>query len=127
MKRAAYILGLLTLMIPGGAYAADTDLAYAVQLRAAPADEYPAVRRLAKGLSVEIHGCLTTVEWCDISWRGNRGWVQMDALGYPSALRAPKVSFNLETYWDANYDRQLWYADRSDWYRRSLRQQISER
>lgn len=97
---------------------------------AGPGDAYPQVMRLAAGLQISLHGCTADTNmgepgttWCDVTWRGKRGWVQGDALEVRehgvrqpvSAAAVPAASFELASYWDANYKSRLWYADRSKW------------
>jgi uncharacterized protein YraI len=133
MQRISIIIALIGvgLLSSSMARAAEGQLSSAVQLRAGPGDEYPAIKRLARGLSVDIHGCLRTWDWCDVSWRGARGWVAADALAaerqdlripvaeYGPALGVPAISFRLSAYWDANYNSAPWYAERDVWSRHS--------
>ena len=96
------------------------------QMYAGPNAEYPQVMHLAAGLQVAIHGCVAGQAWCDVSWRGKRGWVTAAALEYsekgesvaltevaPSVI--PTATFELGRYWDANYKTRLWYSDRAKW------------
>ena len=76
---------------------------------------------------MEIHGCLQNGGWCDVSWRGKRGWVEAAALecnntGERMPLSAtiarsnfPVVAFEFKSYWDTNYKQKLWYEDRAKW------------
>ena len=134
MRRAPFIvLGLfaLPLLTSQLAQASDGKLSTAVQMRAGPSSNYPSVTRLAKGLSVDIHGCLKSWDWCDVSWRGNRGWVPAEAVDsrgeqghlpinqYGAKSGVPEVTFQLNSYWDSNYNAHSWYADRDTWSRQS--------
>ncbi len=134
MRRAPFIvIGMLSLPLFFTAVAqaaspipqsADGKLASAVQMRSGPGDEFPAVTRLAKNLNVDIHGCLKSWDWCDVSWRGNRGWVPAEAIDYRrgaervsvrehgSELGVPEVTFQINSYWDDHYNNQLFYGDR---------------
>ena len=127
MRRAPFIvLGMLAIpfLTTQIAQAADGKLSDAVEMRAGPSGTYPAVTRLAKGLSVDIHGCLKSWDWCDVSWRGNRGWVPASAITarqddqrlplvqYGPKLGVPEVTFQLNSYWDSNYSHSLWYGQR---------------
>jgi len=83
MRRARFIiLGMLALPVLTTqiAQAADGKLSSAVSMQAGPGAEFPEVRRLAKDLTVDIHGCLKSWDWCDVSWRGNRGWIPAAAI-----------------------------------------------
>ena len=132
MRRVSLVIGFVaaTLLGAGMAHAADGKLASAVQLRAGPDAKYPSVTRLAKGLSVEVHGCLKTWDWCDVSWRGDRGWVEASAINTRADQRlpvsqvgpqlgVPEVTFQLNSYWDKNYNKSSWYGDRDTWSRYS--------
>jgi len=124
MRRASIILmGMLglPLAVTQPVQAADGKLSSAVQMYAGPSSEFPAVRRLAKGLSVDVHGCLKTQDWCDVSWRGNRGWIPAAAVSVDARAVAnvPEVRFQLNTYWDAHYNSALWYVQRDQYLRQS--------
>jgi uncharacterized protein YraI len=91
---------------------------------AGPNPNYPQVMHLAADLQVGIHGCVSSWQWCDISWRGKRGWVAASALEYrdkgesmPVAANTPipTATFELSNYWAANYRHRLWYNDRAKW------------
>ena len=90
---------------------------------AGPGDAYPQVMRLTAGLQIGIHGCTHTAAWCDVTWRGKRGWVPAAALELRengdrmpvSALTVPETTFELASYWAANYKTRLWYRDRAKW------------
>jgi uncharacterized protein YraI len=115
------------------AYASETQLIDAIQLRTGPSDSYPAVKRLAKGLDVQVHGCLQTWDWCDVEWRGARGWVPAHAVEfqredrhlplnrYGKTLAVPVIGFSLAKYWDAHYKTEPWYGERDRWMQRSAR------
>jgi predicted small secreted protein len=101
----------------------------ATVLRAGPNPEFPPVERVYSGATLEIYGCLSSREWCDVSWRGNRGWMQARDIGYKVGNRAislaeyssrgdiPTVSFDY-SYWDSNYRTRSWYRDRAKWEQR---------
>ncbi len=129
MRRLPFIiLGMIALpiMTVQSSYAADGKLAVASQMYAGPGHSYPELRRLAKGLSVDTHGCLKSWDWCDVTWRGNRGWVPAAAVNahrdaerrpvkdYGAQMGVPEVTFQLNSYWDANYNRALFYRDRGN-------------
>ncbi|MBY0508895.1 MAG: hypothetical protein K2P94_01975 [Rhodospirillaceae bacterium] len=137
MQRHTYLLGVFALVLPLSllsaqpARASETKLTSAVELRSGPGHDYPFVKRLAKGLSMEVHGCLNSWDWCDVTWRGARGWVPANTLEfqredqrlpvgrYGAALGVPEVTFSLGKYWDAYYNDTPWYADRDMWTQRS--------
>jgi uncharacterized protein YraI len=98
-----------------------------VQMQAGPGTEYPEVMRLAPNLKVTIHGCARAWDWCDVEWRGNRGWVPAASLDYrldrtllPIAnygprIGIPEIGFDLSAYWETHYQQRPWYADRQEW------------
>jgi uncharacterized protein YraI len=98
-----------------------------VQMQAGPGTEYPDVMRLAPNLKITIHGCARAWDWCDVEWRGNRGWVPASALGYRldrtllsvaaygPRVGLPEVEFNLAKYWEAHYQQRPWYPQRQEW------------
>ena len=51
-------------------------------MRAGPGTEYPVVKTVPAGAPVNVHGCLSDHDWCDVSWSGDRGWVSADYLNY---------------------------------------------
>jgi uncharacterized protein YraI len=113
------------------ALAANGTTSQGVQLQAGPGTEYPDVMRLAPNLKITIHGCARAWDWCDVEWRGNRGWAPAAALAYsldrsllPVAnfgprVGLPEVEFNLAKYWEAHYQQRPWYPDRKEWSSRS--------
>ena len=137
MQRPSYTLGIVALgvatLVAVPARASDTKLTEAVELRAGPSMGYPAVKRLARGLKIQVHGCLSSWDWCDVAWRGTRGWVPSSIVEfqredmrllvdkYGPSLGVPEVNFVLTSYWGANYSTSVWYADRDMWRRRSAR------
>ena len=100
---------------------------------AGPRGDFPQVMHLAADLKIEIHGCLRNGLWCDVTWRGNRGWVPAASLAYRAGderialqripSQVPLVSLDLRGYWDQNYRERLWYADVSKWEARAAEQQ----
>jgi uncharacterized protein YraI len=133
MKRGVMLMGVVAVGLIGFAgtdvvYAADGRTAYAVQLRSGPGEQFPGVTRLAKGLKIDVHGCLSDGAWCDVSWRGRRGWVPADIVAVGDDIpvtrleprnspppSVPEVTFELNSYWDNNYAQEPWYSQRERW------------
>lgn len=101
-----------------------------VNMRAGPSTQYPAVTVIPAGESVEIHGCLADVPWCDVEFYGGRGWVAgryVQALyqsrrvyvgpEYYRPLGIPTVVFSVGNYWDRYYRHRDFYRDRDRWRR----------
>jgi uncharacterized protein YraI len=96
---------------------------------AGPGNDYPVVARLAPGVRVNVQGCLSDYQWCDVTFSRNRGWVYAGELGYPyrsgrvpiveygPRLGLPVIAFSLGTYWDHYYRGRPWYHERSRWER----------
>lgn len=109
------------------ALAANGATSRGVKMQAGPDIGYPDVMRLAPNLKVTIHGCARVSKWCDVEWRGNRGWVPAEALDYrldrtllPVASFGPRIgipeaAFDLAAYWDAHYRQRPWYSEREEW------------
>lgn len=130
MKKSVVLCAALfvssALSVPAFA-AASGATSQGVQLSAGPGDDYPDVMRLAPNLKVTIHGCTRAWDWCDVEWRGNRGFVPAAALDLrkdsvlmpvstegPSA-GLPQVDFDLSKYWETHYRQRPWYSDRREW------------
>lgn len=92
-----------------------------VNLRAGPGTVYPIVVTLRAGAPLAVHGCLADRSWCDVGWRGQRGWVSANFLQVEYqeryvALRPAivpvagigVVAFD-EAYWQRHYIRKPWY------------------
>ncbi len=98
-----------------------------LNMRAGPSSRFPVITTLPADVRVEIYGCVDGYEWCDVSWRGNRGWVFADYLNYrydgrlvPVVDYGPRigidvVGFSVDSYWQSHYRDRPWYDDRSRW------------
>jgi uncharacterized protein YraI len=97
-----------------------------VNMRAGPGSRYPVVTTIPADREVFIHGCLSNWDWCDVSWRRNRGWVFSDYLEalyrsrrigfdeYRTFIDIPFVSFSFG-YWDRHYRNRPWFDDWDRW------------
>lgn len=127
--KAAGAAVLLSLGLASSGVAAPGYATGNVNLRAGPGTDYPVVTTLAAGTGLTIHGCLSGYSWCDVTWRGNRGWASSNYLqaSYQSRrvrvvqAAPPIISFNIGTYWGNYYSHRSWYRDRSRWERHSFR------
>ncbi len=100
-------------------------------LRAGPGRDYPRIERLPKNVRVEVHGCLRRYDWCDVSYRGYRGWMDADDVKvafrntrgyireYGPTYNVPLISFSFDTYWDNHYRKQRFYRERVAWREKS--------
>lgn len=113
-----WLLGLIVatvLLLPIQTSASSTSTLRPVNMRAGPDRAFPLVTSLPPRRPLHIFGCLSGWQWCDVSYGRSRGWVHSS---YPTAFsreRTPIVTFSVEEYWDAHYQRRSWYADRSKW------------
>ncbi|CAN7557179.1 SH3 domain-containing protein [Rhizobium sp. LjRoot258] len=118
------------LLAPAIAEAAEGFATANVNMRAGPSTQYPAVTVIPAGESVEIHGCLADVPWCDVEFYGGRGWVAgryVQALyqsrrvyvgpEYYRPLGIPTVVFSVGNDWDHYYRNRDFYRDRDRWRR----------
>lgn len=135
MSRKALSIGMLlasVVLAPSLAFGAAT--AYVegrTKMYSGPDTDYPTVATVRRGEGVVIHGCLRNREWCDVGFRGERGWMRADRIEdrtvrgrvplLSSGRELPTVRFQLDEYWDTNYhgryDRrrghwQNYYRDR---------------
>jgi len=98
-----------------------------VNLMAGPGDDYPVVTGLAPNQPVEVMGCVSGYEWCDVVLDDLRGWVYGGALtyayegnyvpllSYGAVIGLPVVVFSIDSYWDNYYHGRPWYGDRDRW------------
>ncbi|MBB3773249.1 uncharacterized protein YraI [Angulomicrobium tetraedrale] len=98
-----------------------------VNLRAGPSTAYPAVVILEAGTPLRIYGCLQDYTWCDVNWRGNRGWIAARYLGYEyrgrqvefydyaPTIGVPIIGFSFGEYWGNNYRGRSWYSNNDRW------------
>lgn len=52
-----------------------------LNIRTGPGIAYSAVAVVPSGLTVTILGCADSGRWCDVVWKGYRGWVSGNYLG----------------------------------------------
>lgn len=120
----------LLMLAPAIAQAAEGYSTANVNMRAGPSTQYPAVAVIPAGSSVEIRGCLSDVNWCDVEFYGGRGWVSgqyVQALyqqrrvyvgpQYYRPLGIPMIRFSVDNYWDRYYRNRDFYRDRDRWSR----------
>jgi uncharacterized protein YraI len=118
------------MLAPAIAQAAEGYSTANVNMRAGPSTRYPAVAVIPAGSSVEIRGCLSDVNWCDVEFYGGRGWVSgqyVQALyqqrrvyvgpQYYRPLGIPMIRFSVDNYWDRYYRNRDFYRDRDRWSR----------
>ncbi|OLP42899.1 SH3 domain-containing protein [Rhizobium oryziradicis] len=132
MKRVylSAFAGLMAVAAPAMAEAAQAISTANVNLRAGPSTQYPPVLVVPAGNRVEIFGCLSSANWCDVGYAGYRGWISGSYLqtqyssrriyvdpDYYGRLGIPTVTFRVDQYWDRNYRGRDFYRDRDRWRR----------
>ncbi len=128
LKRCKFLAAaLFVVAAPAAALAAAGNVTEAVNMRAGPGAEYPVVDIIQGGAPVNIHGCLSDRNWCDVTWGSDRGWVSASYLDYlynnnyvylPTyydRIGVPLVTFVLEPYWNNYYSGRPWYGQRQHW------------
>ena len=123
------VLAIAAAAMLGGSTLASAQEAFTtndVNMRAGPGTRYPVVTTIPSDREVVIHGCLSNWDWCDVTWRRNRGWVFSDYLEalyrsrriafdeYRTYIDIPFVSFSFG-YWDRNYRDRPWFDDWDRW------------
>jgi uncharacterized protein YraI len=132
---AAAVVGL-----PAVAEAAPAVSTADVNMRSGPSTRYPAVIVIPAGSRVDIRGCMASANWCDVAFRGYRGWVSGSYLQttysqrrvyvgpqYYRPLGIPTVTFSIGRYWDDHYRSRPFYRDRDRWRDSDWREDRRER
>lgn len=101
-----------------------------VNMRSGPSTGYPAVTVIPAGSPVVINGCMSSVNWCDVSFYGGRGWVSGNYVQasyrsnrvyvgpqYYRPLGIPMITFDVDTYWGRYYRDRDFYRERDRWRR----------
>jgi uncharacterized protein YraI len=118
---------IFVVAVPAVALAAQGHATTDVNMRAGPGTEYPVVDLIPADAHIDIHGCLSDGAWCDVSWKGERGWVDSSYLDYFHNNRyvylpeyidnidVPIAVFSLGTYWNDYYVGEPWYGKLGYW------------
>ena len=98
-----------------------------VNLRAGPSTDYPVVDVLVAGENLRVFGCLNTRSWCDVRFRGQRGWISANYIALTGGnyagrqnfdpYSAPVVTFSVDGYWGDHYRKRNFYRDRDRFHR----------
>lgn len=110
--------------------AASAEEAYVAEtgtLRAGPDYDFPEIRTIPRDRIIEVFGCTTDYEWCDVEYRGDRGWFPGDNMEfYYEGRRAPLpwvapliglviLDFAIDDYWGRYYHGRPWFHERDHW------------
>ena len=127
MMKLLAISGAVAALMSTAALAQEAEVTIDLNMRAGPGARYPIITTIPEGRSVEVYGCLNDYDWCDVGWRGNRGWVFTDYLEYyyhsqprpviewGRRIGIPVVTFSFGDYAHRHYRNIPWYSDRARW------------
>jgi len=111
-------MGLVAVLLAGtstSAMAERAEVTANLSFRVGPGTVYPVIGVIPDGREVRIFGCIEGLDWCDVRWRGERGWVFADYLRYRqdndwrllprwgASIDLPIVAFELNTYANRYY------------------------
>lgn len=98
-----------------------------VNLRAGPDRQFPVVRVIPEQQTVDVKGCESDYQWCDVLVENQRGWVKADYLSSTFqeteinvaekgvSIGLPIVAFALGAYWADHYFDRPWYRHSHNW------------
>ncbi|MCE7027884.1 SH3 domain-containing protein [Jiella avicenniae] len=120
---AAAALASAVAVPAGSAYASEKAIATTnVNLRAGPSTDYPVVDVLVAGEGLRVFGCLQTRSWCDVRFRGQRGWISANYIALTGGnysgrhdfdpYSAPVITFSIDSYWGDHYRSRNFYHNR---------------
>jgi uncharacterized protein YraI len=115
------------LALPGYAVAQSATATADVNMRAGPGTRFPVVTTIPQDRNVTLHGCEQNFNWCDVSWRNNRGWVFADYLDVRwrgmdrsvsevgPRIDLPIIGFTVGDYWGRFYQDRPWFDQQQRW------------
>ncbi|MDR3494992.1 MAG: SH3 domain-containing protein [Ancalomicrobiaceae bacterium] len=131
---SAITLAFAILAVPGEAAAADGWARASGTLRAGPDSDYPAITYVDRGASLDIFGCLSRYDWCDVAVDGERGWFPGSRIELLSDGRRVHItrstaaviglsilSFGMADYWANHYEQRPFYHNNRYWRRHGIR------
>lgn len=69
-----------TVFVAGAAQARPAFLIDTDSIHTGPGFDYERLTRVPENARVEVHTCTASYEWCQVSWRGVRGWMDGEQL-----------------------------------------------
>ena len=114
------------LLLPGAASAQTSAVVVAdLNIRTGPSPQYQRYGTIPAGEEVDVFGCLSGYNWCDVGWTGGRGWVSGNYLAYLGnryrrrpiseigiSVGVPVLGFDPYDYHRRYYTGRPWYRDR---------------
>jgi uncharacterized protein YraI len=131
--KALHILAAATIAItavgtsPASAAPANAYTTVTTAERAGPGTRYPVVAYIPAGASIRVYGCVAGAAWCDVSWRGDRGWVRGSSIqvvwrgkrnpvaSFYRQLGIPIIVFGFGDYWNDHYRSKPFFKDRGNY------------
>lgn len=132
MKRTAWLATFPLLALPALALAVEGYTTANVNLRAGPDAGYPLIDTIPAGAPLDIQGCTSGWEWCDVIFQDERGWVAGNFIQYDydnqyvlvprygMQIGIPIVTFVINSYWSSHYRDRPFYRERTRWYARPM-------
>jgi len=123
--RRLFALGAIFTTAQVAAYSALTN--NDVNLRSGPDRSFPVVMEMREQTSVEVMGCQSDYQWCDVTIDALRGWVRADYLTATcenaevnvaekgASIGLPVLTFIIGAYWADHYRDRPWYGRHSHW------------
>ena len=111
-------------LAPASAQTMQGTVSGATRLFSGPLSDYPRIRTLRRGAMINVLGCLRDWSWCDVTYRGDRGWIAGNTLrirhdgrrrGVGSGMGIGVTTFSFSTYWDSHYRGRRFYGERQRW------------
>ncbi len=127
MRSIIILAALVATAVPLASASAQTMRGYVsvpARLYSGPLRDYPSVRTLRRGAVVSVLGCLRDWTWCDVTYRGTRGWIAGNALrvrrdgrrrGIGANMGVGVTTFTFGSYWDDHYRGRSFYGQRQRW------------
>ena len=128
---ASFTIGVFPIASLATSTAASAEEAYVIRtgkMRAGPDYDFPSIRSVSRGNVIDVYGCTRGYEWCDIRYRGDRGWFPGDNIAFDYAgRRAPLpwvapllgliiLDFAIDDYWGRYYYNRPWFNRRDHWH-----------
>lgn len=122
-------IALAAAILPAAALAQQAVVNTGANVRAGPGVNYPVVAQLSAGVSVDVNGCVTGYEWCDVTVSNGdlRGWIfarnisspyqgqPVPLANYGATIGIPLITFAIGSYWGSHYRDRPFYGEPRYW------------